>query len=67
MSPRIEANLRELGFHRGRRGPRSRPAFGWQSLTPTELSVIELVAEVQEPHDRRSRLDQQASAHRVPA
>ena len=33
---RAEAALREAGIRRGRRGPRSRPQFGWQSLTPTE-------------------------------
>ena len=27
------------------RGPRQRPAAGWDSLTPTELKVVELVAE----------------------
>jgi predicted ATPase/DNA-binding CsgD family transcriptional regulator len=27
------------------RGPRDRPRFGWQSLTPTELRVVEMVAE----------------------
>jgi DNA-binding CsgD family transcriptional regulator len=27
------------------RGTRSRPATGWRSLTPTELAVVELVAE----------------------
>src|SRR5204863_102120 len=26
------------------RGPRRRPSSGWQSLTPTELQVVELVA-----------------------
>src|SRR6185437_1914872 len=30
---------------RGRRGARSRPRFGWPSLTPTERSVAALVAE----------------------
>ena len=42
---RAEAALREAGIRRGRRGPRSRPQFGWQSLTPTELSIAGLVAE----------------------
>ncbi|MEI2655391.1 MAG: LuxR C-terminal-related transcriptional regulator [Microthrixaceae bacterium] len=27
------------------RGERGRPAFGWDSLTPTELAVLGLVAE----------------------
>jgi len=42
---RAEAALREAGIRRGRRGPRSRPQFGWQSLTPTEFSIAGLVAE----------------------
>ena len=42
---RAEAALREAGIRRGRRGPRSRPQFGWPSLTPTEHSVADLVAE----------------------
>jgi DNA-binding CsgD family transcriptional regulator len=42
---RVEARLRELGIRRGRRGPRQRPQFGWDSLTPTEHRVVDLVAE----------------------
>ena len=42
---RAEAALRDAGIRRGRRGTRSRPQFGWQSLTPTEHSVADLVAE----------------------
>ena len=42
---RAEAALREAGIRRGRRGPRGRPQFGWQSLTPTEISIADLVAE----------------------
>ncbi len=42
---RAEARLRELGIRRGRRGSRKRPALGWQSLTPTEQSIVDLVAE----------------------
>ena len=42
---RAEAALREAGIRRGRRGPRSRPQFGWHGLTPTEHSVADLVAE----------------------
>ena len=42
---RAEAALREAGIRRGRRGTRSRPQFGWPSLTPTEHSVADLVAE----------------------
>ena len=42
---RAEAVLRRSGIRRGRRGPRGRPRAGWRSLTPTERSVAELVAE----------------------
>lgn len=42
---RIRATLRELGIHRGQRGARKRPQFGWASLTPTERTVSDLVAE----------------------
>ncbi len=42
---RAEARLRELGIRRGRRGSRKRPALGWRSLTPTEQSIVDLVAE----------------------
>ena len=42
---RTEARLRGLGVRRGRRGVRQRPKLGWDSLTPTERTVVELVAE----------------------
>ena len=42
---RAEAILRAAGIRRGRRGTRSRPQFGWRSLTPTEHTVAGLVAE----------------------
>jgi DNA-binding CsgD family transcriptional regulator len=42
---RAEAALRQAGIQRGRRVARSRPQFGWPSLTPTERSVAGLVAE----------------------
>jgi DNA-binding CsgD family transcriptional regulator len=42
---RAEAAMRELGIRRGRRGPRSRPQYGWPSLTSTEHTVAGLVAE----------------------
>jgi DNA-binding CsgD family transcriptional regulator len=42
---RIEASLRALGVRRGRRSARGRPETGWASLTPTESSVVQLVAE----------------------
>ena len=42
---RVRAALRGLGVHRGRRGPRRRPQVGWDSLTTTERTVADLVAE----------------------
>ncbi|HZC69273.1 MAG TPA: AAA family ATPase [Jatrophihabitans sp.] len=42
---RVDAALRQLGIRRGRRGPRQRPQWGWGSLTPTERTVADLVAE----------------------
>ena len=42
---RAEATLRDLGIHRGRRGARRRPPIGWDSLTPTEHRVVDLVVE----------------------
>jgi DNA-binding CsgD family transcriptional regulator len=42
---RTDALLRAAGIRRGRRGPRSRPQIGWQSLTPTEQTVVRLVAD----------------------
>jgi DNA-binding CsgD family transcriptional regulator/tetratricopeptide (TPR) repeat protein len=42
---RVEARMRALGVRRGIRGPRLRPRTGWASLTPTERTVVDLVAE----------------------
>ena len=42
---RADAVLRLAGVRRGVRGPRNRPQFGWQSLTPTERTVADLVAD----------------------
>ncbi len=42
---RVEAQLRRLGVRRGQRGPRQRPALGWESLTPTELDVVRWASE----------------------
>jgi DNA-binding CsgD family transcriptional regulator/tetratricopeptide (TPR) repeat protein len=42
---RVDAALRTLGVRRGRRGARQRPQSGWESLTPTEGTVADLVAE----------------------
>jgi DNA-binding CsgD family transcriptional regulator len=42
---RVRAQLRTLGVRPGPRGPRHRPAGGWESLTKTERAVSLLVAE----------------------
>jgi DNA-binding CsgD family transcriptional regulator len=42
---RADAVLRQAGIRRGIRGARNRPEFGWDSLTPTELTVVGLVAD----------------------
>jgi DNA-binding CsgD family transcriptional regulator len=42
---RVDAALRQLGVRRGRRGPRRRPQWGWGSLTPTERTIADLVAQ----------------------
>ncbi|MFJ3106773.1 AAA family ATPase [Streptomyces sp. NPDC086835] len=42
---RATSRLRELGVRNGYRGRRGRPSNGWQSLTETELTVAELVAQ----------------------
>ena len=42
---RVRAQLRTLGVRPGARGPRHRPAGGWESLTATEREVSLLVAE----------------------
>jgi DNA-binding CsgD family transcriptional regulator/tetratricopeptide (TPR) repeat protein len=42
---RADAALRRLGVRRGSRTTRKRPQFGWESLTPTELTVAGLVAD----------------------
>jgi len=44
-SMRVLALLRRHGVRRGTRGPRQRPAAGWDGLTPTEHAVSDLVAE----------------------
>jgi DNA-binding CsgD family transcriptional regulator len=40
---RADGRLRPLGIRRGVRGPRRRPAHGWQALTPTEVKIAHLV------------------------
>src|SRR5206468_4032966 len=41
---RAGTRMRALGILRGSRGVRHRPTVGWEALTPSELSVVELVA-----------------------
>jgi DNA-binding CsgD family transcriptional regulator len=53
---RADSRLRPHGIRRGARGPRRRPARGWQALTPTELKVAELVAEGRSNPDIASEL-----------
>lgn len=42
---RVEAALRARGARTGARGPRGRPARGWDALTDSELRVVRLVSE----------------------
>ncbi len=42
---RATAAMRGFGMRRGARGKRGRPTAGWESLTPTELQIVELVAD----------------------
>jgi len=42
---RAEAALRRIGIRRGRHVAHSRAQSGWQSLTPSEQAVVDLVAE----------------------
>jgi DNA-binding CsgD family transcriptional regulator len=41
---RADARLRAHNIRRGRRGPRPKPTTGWESLTPTEYKIAQLVA-----------------------
>ena len=42
---RVSAALRGLGVRTGARGARSRAVSGWDSLTPSEIRVVELLSE----------------------
>jgi DNA-binding CsgD family transcriptional regulator len=42
---RADAALRQMGIRHGHHVTRRRAQSGWQSLTPSELAVVELVAE----------------------
>ena len=52
----VAASLRAFGAPRGRVGPRRRPVTGWRSLTPTENSVVQLVADGLRNRDIADRL-----------
>ena len=43
MQRRLAARLRRLDIRLGARGARRRPDTGWESLTPTEVQIAELV------------------------
>ena len=53
---RADASLRALGAPRGSRSRRGRPKTGWDSLTPTESSVVQQVAEGLRNRDVANRL-----------
>jgi DNA-binding CsgD family transcriptional regulator len=42
---RVSARLRQLDVRLGSRAGRRRPSTGWESLTPTELQVADLVGQ----------------------
>lgn len=42
---RLAAPMRQAGIRRGVRGTRQRAASGWEALTPTEHTVVALIAE----------------------
>jgi DNA-binding CsgD family transcriptional regulator len=42
---RATSRVRPYGIGRGQRGPRKRPTSGWAALTPTELTVADLVGQ----------------------
>ena len=42
---RVEALLRERGVRRGSRSARARPKAGWDSITQTEMTVLDFVAQ----------------------
>ncbi len=53
---RADARMRPHNIHRGRRGPRTRPTTGWESLTPTEQRIALLVADGQSNPDIANQL-----------
>ncbi len=53
---RADARARVFGIRRGVRGPRKRPSFGWEALSPAELGVARMVAQGQSNPDIARRL-----------
>jgi DNA-binding CsgD family transcriptional regulator len=53
---RVTAALRAIGVRRGSRARHARATSGWESLTPTELSVVSLVRDGLTTADIASRL-----------
>jgi DNA-binding CsgD family transcriptional regulator/tetratricopeptide (TPR) repeat protein len=53
---RADTRLRRHNIRRGTRGTRSRPASGWEALTPTEQTIAHLVASGQSNPDIASQL-----------
>jgi DNA-binding CsgD family transcriptional regulator len=53
---RADARLRPHGLRRSRHRVRRRPATGWEALTPTELTVVALVADGLSNPDIAARL-----------
>ncbi len=41
---RLDGRMREHGLRRGRRTRPARPSTGWESLTPTELKIAEMIS-----------------------
>lgn len=55
-SARVLAAMRSAGIGRGSRGPRGRPAMGWDALTPAERKVARLTVEGHTNHQIAERL-----------
>ncbi len=45
LAAMASAAMRDAGLRRGAKGKRQRPAAGWESLTPSELKIVALVAQ----------------------
>jgi DNA-binding CsgD family transcriptional regulator len=48
---RADARIRPYGIRRGVRGPRRRPRYGWEALSPTERRIAQLIAQGQSNPD----------------